>query len=309
MAESNRMKAIPSELHEPIVEQACTFGQNGTLVGVYTPPVARIESKPCAIFITAGLLHHIGPSRLHVQLSRELSAQNVAGLRFDLSGVGDSETSSLGGYFVDRSVSEIQQAMDYLEKNFGHTHFVLLGLCSGADDSLATAQADPRVCGVVLLNGYAYKAGYFLINRFVKFYAPRLLNLQKLKNRFRSIGSKLAGTNDADAKALAALDDDYRHIPDRLETEQALFKLTEAKTNLLFIYTGSEHDDYTYEGQFFAMFPKLRGSEHVREHYLKQADHTLILQADRDVISSWVVNWFEQSPFVRRADAGPSSKA
>jgi len=190
-----------------------------------------------------------------------LSAQNVAGLRFDLSGVGDSETSSLGGYFVDRSVSEIQQAMDYLEKNFGHTHFVLLGLCSGADDSLATAQADPRVCGVVLLNGYA------------------------------------------------ALDDDYRHIPDRLETEQALFKLTEAKTNLLFIYTGSEHDDYTYEGQFFAMFPKLRGSEHVREHYLKQADHTLILQADRDVISSWVVNWFEQSSFVRRADTGPSSKA
>lgn len=78
----------------------------------------------------------MGPSRLQLELAHALSDQGIAGLRFDLSGVGDSETSSLGGYPAERLVSEVRQAMDYLQHGKAHQRFVLLGLCCGADDAL-----------------------------------------------------------------------------------------------------------------------------------------------------------------------------
>lgn len=280
-------------------EQACAFGEKSTLTGVYTPAVDLENAKPCAIYLTAGLLHHVGPSRLHVELARTLSAEGVAGLRFDLSGAGDSETSSLGGYFIDRSVLEIRQAMNYLESQFGHQQFVLIGLCSGADDALAAAQKDSRVVGVVLLNGYAYKAGKFFVNRVRKFYLPRLFMWKKLRNRLSSLlvrESKIDMTNRSE---LVELDDDFRYIPPQQETADVLATLSAEKTDLLFIYTGSEHDVYTYEGQLYAMFPTMRESPYVSEHYLQEADHTLILKSDRDTVIRWVCAWFGKAQFSR----------
>ncbi len=169
--------------------------------------------------------------------------------------MGDSETSSLGGYFLERSVSEVRQAMDYLRDTQGHESFVLLGLCSGADDALATAEVDHRVAGVVLLNGYAYPAGYFKLFRYLKFYLPRLFMWEKLKNRTQGLLGRLSGaqsqTGTADQQALKALDSDYRMVPPREHTARLLSRLVQERTDMLFVYTGGEHDEYTYNGQFF----------------------------------------------------------
>jgi len=284
---------------EPTIEQVCAFGDNSTLIGVYTPPVDTGNSQPCALYLTAGLLHHVGPSRLHVEMARALSLQNVAGLRFDLSGVGDSETSSMGGYFIDRSVNEVRQAMDFLEQQYGHTRFVLIGLCSGADDALATAQSDKRVSGIVLLNGYAYKAGLFFLNRLKIFYLPRLFVLQKLRRQITKFFRRDSKAAKETKAALAELDDDFRYIPPQQETADILEKLTNSNADLLFVYTGSEHDDYTYKGQLYAMFPRLRGSAYVSERYIKEADHTLILKSDRIKVTNWVCEWFEKASFSR----------
>lgn len=281
------------------IEQVCAFGDNSTLIGVYTPPANTASSQPCAVFLTAGLLHHVGPTRLHVEMARALSQQNVAGLRFDLSGIGDSETSSMGGYFMERSVHEIRQAMDFLQEQYGHERFVLIGLCSGADDALATAQQDNRVSGIVLLNGYAYKAGLFFINRLKIFYFPRLFMWQKVRRKLITLVRRDNNSVKEEKTALAELDDDYRYIPPQQETADSLQKLANSKADLLFVYTGSEHDEYTYQGQLYAMFPKLRGNAHVSERYLKAADHTLILKSDRVAVTGWVCEWFKKAKFRR----------
>jgi hypothetical protein len=39
-----------------------------------------------------GANHRIGPRRINVKLARVLAARGVSSLRFDLGGVGDSET-------------------------------------------------------------------------------------------------------------------------------------------------------------------------------------------------------------------------
>lgn len=279
---------------EPVLETACTFGVNGMLAGVYTPSVQADSSKPCALFLTAGLLHHVGPSRLHVELARALSNHAVAGLRVDLSGVGDSETSSMGGYFMERSINEVMQAMDYLEEHYGHNRFVLIGLCSGADDALATAQRDKRVAGIVLLNGYAYKAGYFFVNRLMKYYLPRLFMWQKIQSRVGKLMCRNSKINKRAEAALNKLDDDYRYIPPLQQTANALASLTKAKTDILFVYTGSEHDVYTYEGQLFDMYPQSSDNPHLSVRYLEEADHTLILKSDRSTVIGWVCDWFDE---------------
>jgi len=283
----------------PPLEAAYSFGDGSALTGVYTPASIKNVSEPCALFLTAGLLHHIGPTRLHVEMARKLSEQGVAGMRFDLSGAGDSETGSLGGYFMDRSVDEIKQAMDFLQERHGHRHFVLVGLCSGADDGLATAQQDERVAGLVLLNGYAYHAGWFRAYRALKFYLPRLFDWQKIKNRVTKLFVKESGLTKKSRAALTELDDDFRYIPPQESTETVLTTLCELKTDLLFVYTGSEHEDYSYKGQLYAMFPNLRKNPHVTERYLQQADHTLLLQADRDIVTNWVCDWFARASFDR----------
>jgi len=294
-------------------EIACSFGDNSQLVGVYTKPKRTDDESICAIYITAGFLHHVGPTRLHVELARTLSRQSIAGLRFDLSGIGDSETSSLGGYFTERSVAEIRAAMNFLQEQYGHKKFVLIGLCSGADDALATAQQDTRVNGVVLLNGYAYPAGNYKLYRFKEFVLPRLLMWEKWVNKIKRsltgqkstselIDAGAANTDAIDSQekaAVSALDDDYRYIPPKEETGNIIKKLTNDGVQLFFIYSGSEYDTYTYQGQLKAMFPELIDNGRVQEKYIKEADHTFILKADRDKLSAWVENWFDSCEFRR----------
>lgn len=296
-------------------EVACSFGEASQIIGVYTPPQQADACDVCAIYITAGLLHHVGPTRLHVELARDLSKQNVASLRFDLSGIGDSETSSLGGYFTERSVAEIRSAMDYLQQQYQHTKFVLVGLCSGADDALATAQLDTRVHGLVLLNGYAYQAGKYKAGLFKEFYVPRIFTLDKWKSKLSKLFSASENSQASPAETAAnddtmsaeerasiiALDDDYRYIPPKAETGQLIQALAAERVQLFFVYSGSEYDTYTYQGQLIDMFPELAGSELVKEAYLKEADHTYVLKADREKLSTWLQDWFASSEFARRA--------
>lgn len=187
--------------------------------------------------------------------------------------------------------------MDYLGSNTGHTAFVLIGLCSGADDALATALRDKRVAGVVLLNGYAYRAGQFAVFRFLNFYLPRLFMWQKLRNRLTRLFSKQQP--DERSRASSALDDDYRYIPPKNETAIHIASLTQERTQLLFVYTGSEHEEYSYSGQLFDMFPAERKNIRLRERYLKCADHTLVLKQDRQTLASWILSWYKSVPFDR----------
>lgn len=314
------------------LETAVVFGEQCQLTGVYTASSAGSAEQPCALFLTAGLLHHIGPTRLYVELARSLSAQGVPGLRFDLSGAGDSEPSSLGGDFQERSVREVGEAMDHLQATYGHKRFVLLGLCSGADDALATSLQDPRVVGIVLLNGYAYPAGRFKWHLLLRFYLPRIFMWQKLRNRTVALANRVlkrrpvsqktsqksaqksaqvsapvsaqkstqAAVSDDEQAALIQLDNDYRYIPPQEQTAQMLARLCEAETDVMFMYTGSEYDTYTYEGQLAAMYPALSRNPHLSERYLPEADHTLVLKEDREKVVQWVGEWFRLSAFKRQ---------
>ena len=130
-------------------EKAVRFGTTASLVGVLTEAVAGTPDadRPAVLFLNSGILHRVGSCRMHVRLARALSAEGFHCLRFDYSGIGDSDQRRDSLSFEESAVVETREAMDYLAKAKGTKRFVLMGLCSGADMAHETALADERVAG------------------------------------------------------------------------------------------------------------------------------------------------------------------
>ncbi len=147
-------------------EQALLFGPGKSLAAVVSEP-AKPSGAPALILLNAGVLHHVGPNRLHVRLARELASRGVLSLRFDLSGLGDSRSRADGTPFAEAVATEAREAMDVLAAR-GATSFVLGGLCSGADNALRLAAADPRVVGALLVEPMSVPLSGFLVYSYRK---------------------------------------------------------------------------------------------------------------------------------------------
>lgn len=135
-------------------ETPAVFGGDRKLFGVVTRPAGSDGQArpPAVILLNSGRIHRVGPNRLHVRLSRRLATRGFTSLRFDFSGVGDSLPAGDARPTQERWVSEIRSSMDFLEREFGETRFVLAGNCSGAIGAFLTAQVDPRVAAAALVN-------------------------------------------------------------------------------------------------------------------------------------------------------------
>jgi len=113
-------------------------------------PVPRFGS---AIFLNAGSLHHVGPGREWVELSRRWAAAGVRCLRMDLGGVGESPLVGPPGELSSYPPTGLDDVAEgvHLMAPEDPREVVLLGLCSGAYHSLLAAPST-HVGGVAVLN-------------------------------------------------------------------------------------------------------------------------------------------------------------
>jgi pimeloyl-ACP methyl ester carboxylesterase len=130
------------------------FGDGGRLSGVVTdpPPGAAIPGAPAAVLLHAGRIHRVGPNRTYVSLARALAAAGFTVLRFDLSGIGESDVRRDDTPFREAEMQDVAEALGFLESARGISEFVLMGLCSGGSLSALYATYDERVTGAVLIN-------------------------------------------------------------------------------------------------------------------------------------------------------------
>jgi pimeloyl-ACP methyl ester carboxylesterase len=153
-----------------VQERVMRFGDDG-LVGILSEPptAAPAATGPAVVFINAGMVHRIGPNRMYVRLARHLASRGFPSVRFDLSGIGDSQHRRDGLPADQSAVLETRQVMDAVQQATGCRSFVLAGLCSGAVTAFHTAVGDPRVVGGVLLNpqGFHHDAAWneHILNR------------------------------------------------------------------------------------------------------------------------------------------------
>lgn len=270
-------------------DKALAFGPQEELFGVLTTPDEVQADLPAVVMPNAGLLHHVGPHRLHVDLARRLAASGSTSLRFDLSGIGESGSGG-GALHTERSMRDLQAAMDAVEHETGIARFVIVGLCAGAFYARRVATEDERVVGCVLIDGYACPTPKYHVRR----YADFALHFNRwarfaLRRRRR--------------KANSPIDESAQLVPYQFEEVTRedfaadLETLLARQMDLLFVYTGGGPQPFNYLGQLEDAFPELDlTSATVR--MFRSADHTFSLGVHRtelmNAISDWLGSRFDR---------------
>ncbi len=270
-------------------ERVLSFNNNSSLVGIITEPNANqlIERKPAVLFWNAGMLHRVGPHRLYVDMARNLAEMGFLAVRFDLSGKGDSVPRKDRLPEMERTIRDVQDIMDIVSAQKGIEEFVLVGMCSGADDAFPIAVQDERVSGLVMLDGFGYPTLRYYVTR----YLIRTFIWQRWKNfmvrKFREFFVR-------EYRKQIKVDEYVRMFPPKLKAEAGLQGLIERGVSLLFVYTSGVVDYYNYKGQFKDMFNLLDMDEKLQVEYFKDMIHTFTRLDDRNRLISCVCDWMHK---------------
>lgn len=135
------------------VETPLQFGADGNLFGILCRPADGREVDLAIVIGNSGGDPHYGGARASVGLARRFAAEGITSLRIDFAGLGDSVAPAdveTHVFETDRR-SDISAAIDALSA-LGYRRFAIQGLCSGAFHGLHAALADPRICGLLLIN-------------------------------------------------------------------------------------------------------------------------------------------------------------
>lgn len=273
-------------------ERVITFGDEKSLVGILAEPGEADETRdaPCVLILNSGILHHVGPFRLHVDAARHLAAQGYRVLRFDVAGIGDSLSARGADYDEDRVIADVRTAMDELENKKGIHDFVLMGLCTGAANSHKVAIADNRVKGGIFLDGYAYPTWRFYIRR----YLPAVRDPVRIKNTLSRAVRRLFGkTEKEDDFSDASEDFGWWRLPPKDETRKDLAKFVERGVDLLYVHSGDQCEVYNYRDQFADAFSSLDFKGKLKVIINDEADHTYVMSVDRDRLINQVTAWLD----------------
>ena len=156
------------------VEEPLTFGVGGRrLIGILHRPDAADAARGVVILV-GGPQYRLGSHRQFVLLARELGRQGIPALRFDFSGMGDSDGEHRG---FDNAGDDIRGAIDRLQALQPSVREVSLwGLCDAASAALIYAPGDPRVTRLVLLNPWVRTSEGQAQAYLDRYYGRRLLS-------------------------------------------------------------------------------------------------------------------------------------
>ena len=279
-------------------EKAVRFGKTKSLVGIVTEAsnAANRDTSPAVILLNSGILHHVGACRLHVKLARTLAPAGYTVMRFDHSGIGDSDARRETLPFEKSAVLDVQEAMDYLSATRGTREFVLMGLCSGADMSFKVAGADVRVVGMMQLDAWAYRtAGYW-----VRHYRSRVFKLPVWKRWLGRMLARVVGGSNRDGAAPSRPDADavtpeYRRVfPPRDVVAADLQILLDRGVCFFNVFSGGQGEHFNHRGQYRAAFRSVDFRDQLRVEYLPDADHLFTGLDHQQFLVGAVGEWMSQ---------------
>ena len=286
-------------------ESILHFGPDRRLIGVLTvPEKSRSENTPAVVFLNAGIIHRVGPNRIHVRLCRMLAEAGIPSFRFDLPGVGDSLPLNTSGSVEADHVQSVGFALDALEAQGVSSRFVLYGLCSGAMLGFRLTYEDPRVVGLVFLDPprllrtwrFHQVRALQILRRprvWVKLVLGRYGVIRYLRGWAASAWEGLRGSG------VGPRDRDLKK-----EAEEALRLMVSRDVKLLLIVTGSMSDQYNYQNQFLDAFSAVDLRRILRIGFFPQFEHQFPRESSRRKLMAEVLDWYESSPFGMGRPAG-----
>lgn len=299
-----------------LTEEPMQFGEGGRLFGMLTQPnltPGNTRKLPVFIFLNAGLLHRVGPSRLHVRLARELAAMGFSSLRVDLAGTGDSPRCV--GLTPQQSVAaDFEEIMGVLDLHLGDVAFVLFGLCSGADNAIRLTLGERRVVGLVLFDPVCFPNDGFLVKARTSLLRRRNLNryILALKNRLNVLTGEVWKTRyplvlrniptqeQPRATVLTVLEKAWktfdplklRDIPTQEQLRAAFLAIREREGQVLSVFTNyAFHRYYNRAGQLGRVVKVEGYNQFCTELFWPEAIHTYPLEVHRRRVIEEVKTW------------------
>lgn len=265
-------------------ERIFRFGRDRHLVGV----AGRADGVPGSvgvIVLNAGLMHRVGPFRLHVEMTRRLNALGYPTLRFDLSTMGDSGAGAEVASRERQLRADVTDAMALLTRECGCTRFVLVGLCRGAQGAHAAALTEAGVAGAIFLDGYVYRTFGFKLRH----YLPRALSparwhgfLARKLRRMMEPGEEIFGSV----------------YPPCRQVRGELAEMLARGLKFYFVFSGGISSQFNHPRQFRECYGRaVADHPGMRMDLLEDTDHTYTLTGDRQRMFAHVEAWLmEQFP-------------
>ncbi len=151
-----------------VMEQALRVGGHGLTAVLTCPPgegtsqrapdtqaTAAPRSRRAVLLLNAGAVHHIGPSRMYVDLARRLALRGLWVLRVDLSGIGESPPQAgaqENEMYSSRALHDLEQAVRHLRELHQVQEVHAAGLCAGAYHVFKAAAQGVPLASIVALN-------------------------------------------------------------------------------------------------------------------------------------------------------------
>lgn len=274
-------------------EIALKIGNPTPLTAIVNTPQELDSNKPAVLILNSGVMHHVGSCRLSVKIARQLARSNILSLRFDFSGIGDSENRSGTQSFHETSIAEITEVMNYLEKKRGIKKFIVYGLCSGADASYDIALVDPRIIAMVQIDPYCYRTWKW----YVRHYGPKLLKLQtwvnfvarRLNKKDQPIGfSKSVDKDNLEIASYA------REFPKREEIASGMKLLVTRNVAMYSIITGSQSEILNHSTQFKESFSDVNFGDLLTAEYYPKMDHIITNPEYQRLVIDNICTWINR---------------
>ena len=260
----------------------------GQFIGILST-LEEESQKPVIIFLNAGIVHRIGPNRLHVKLARSFASAGFDALRFDMSGLGDSPSGEAGLSYEEQSVLDVKMAVDHMSTLYPDRPIILFGICSGADNGYKAALEDTRIKGLMMLDPYAYQNAGAKISD--------LAQRAQDPERWKRLVGRLAGGNTAPEEAEEEIhkDDNDRIAPPKEEFGNDLQTISQNGTKLLMLYTSTVRHLINDRAQFFKTFKGFEFGDRITVDVWGDVDHTFTTLASQKRLSTYLVDWLQNN--------------
>jgi pimeloyl-ACP methyl ester carboxylesterase len=289
-------------MRDGILDQAVMIGVRKTLVGIMTQPVDyEPNDRPVFLILNSGIIHRVGHHRMYVTLARALAGVGYPVLRFDLSGIGDSESREDGLSMLDAALADVREAVNWLFTVRRARRVILVGLCSGADQALVYGISDRRVCGLVLLDPSIPPTRQYRLRFFLRHaIAPKSwFNILTGNGSLWKFMRKRLGFASDDAWERRTLDLNDPAIRGFLQN--AYQRSRDLGIQCLAVFTSGMQHQHNYRRQIFDAFPEIDFKGRLRLEYFTGCDHVFSSEIDRNRLLGVIMNWAETTCFVGQA--------
>lgn len=291
-------------MSDRIHHQAVMIGARKTLLGILTQPAEHEPGdRPVFVILNSGIIHRVGHHRMYVTLARALAGAGYQVLRFDLSGIGDSDSRGDGLSPLDAVLADVREAVDWLVTARRARRIIMVGLCSGADHSLVSGIADPRVCGLVLLDPSIPPTRGYYLRYFLRHLArPQTwINTATGRSRVWKRLRKFLGLPYDDAWERRWLDLSDPVI--RVFLQNAYERAMDLGLQCLAVFTSGVAHQHNYRRQILDAFPTVAFTGRLQLEYFAGCDHVFTSEADRKRLFGIVIAWAQATNFAEQASA------